>query len=395
MKIQPLSASLLLIIAASTPNAATSEPQALNGVQVAVGDCIVAKPFKGSPEADTRSLVDAIASSAISQGVNYLGKALTEAGATKTWTATGSRNFQAASDKFPSCVQVVRGRFAPNGESGVGWTAPGLWPSDLDAKLRARGIALLDAPLFIFEGKLVSATDKSALTVRPVLVTFTEPIGTRFWRPEKDRGVALFMAITAPGTKPSLDTNPAATLIFGAMGIGSSIKFDESPSYTSPFESPWFTLAKADTAKPMTVTAMVSETQGASEFLTFVGAVLSDSKVVTAANADLGKMLIPSQVAQAESDQATKNASAANNADTTFQTMIAKLTACKAATPITATAAATETKVAMRNYMLADKASPSPQGLVADNLIDKIDLRTNSTKLTAACTEVLDALLKK
>lgn len=394
MKIQPLFASFLLIITASTPNAAIGEPQALSGVQVAVGKCIVAKPMGGSTDADTRALVDTVAASAISQGVNYLGKALTEAGATKTWTASGSRNFEAASNNFPSCVQVVRGRFAPNGESGVGWTPPSLWPSDLEAKLRERGITLLDAPQFIFEGKLVSAQDKTALTVRPVMVTFTEPIGTRFWRPGKDRGVALFMAITAPGTKPSLDTNPAATLIFGTMGIGSSIKFDESPVY-SPFESPWFTLAKADTAKPMTVTAMVSETQGASEFLTFVGAVLGDSKVLAAANADLGKILIPSQAAQAETDQATKYTSAANNADTTFQTMIAKLTACKDATPSTAIAAATEARVAMRNYMLADKASPSPQGLVADKLIEKIDLRANSTDLTAACTKVLDGLLKK
>ena len=392
MKIKPLSASFLLLIAASTPHAAIDNPKALNGVQVAVGDCIVAKP---RTDDQSRALGATIAAAAISQGVNYLGKALTEAGAAKTWTASGSRNFEAESDKFPNCVQVVRGRFAPNGEAGVGWTPPELWPDDLNDKLRQRGIALLDAPQFLFEGKLVSAKDKSALTIRPALVTFNEPIGTRFWRPGKDRGVAIFMAITSPGTNPSLDKNPAATLIFGAMESGSSIKFAESSNTNSPFDSPWFTLAKSDVAKPLTLTAMISETQGTSEFLTFVGAVLSDSKVVAAANADLGKLVNPSQAAQAESDQAAKDTTAANDADTKFQTMLAKLTACKDASTSTATATATDANVSMRNYMLADKASPSAQNLVNGIQLNTIDLTTNANKLKDACSGILDSLLKK
>ncbi len=395
-------ASILTMVTLALPIAcvhaagdASDAANTMDGLQVAVGDCLVATPPQRAATPTAKSALDAIAGALISQGVNYIGKALTAAGAAKTWTVTGARNMQATSAAFPQCVLVVRGSFMTTGGPPTTWTLPSGWPADLSAKLGAKGLWLSKAPDFIFEGEIVAASDLSALTIRPVIATYMKPIGTRAFRWGSERNVALFFAITAPGTKPTLETAPAATVVLGKLIPSTTHRYEDSPSYSSPYESPWFTLTKADSQKPLTVTAMLSETQDEQAFLTFMGTIFSDPKVTAAANTQLTQLLIPSVAQQATQDAAAKSASAASDADTKLGVAIAKLNACKAAADApSAVATGADARTALRNYMLADIALAAPRGDVQQATIDMIDLRKPTAAIKSGCTSVLAALAK-
>lgn len=386
-----LVAGLLSVVSTTSSFA---EAGTVAGLQVSLGDCLVATP---RPKASTdleKSALDAIAGAVISQGVNYIGKALTAAGSAKTWTVTGSRNMQVASTAFPECVTVVRGVFVTAGGPVSAWVRPSQWPDNLQAKLQDRGIWLTGAPDFIFEGQIVAAKDQSALTIRPIIVTYTNPIGTRFLRSDTKRHSALFLAITPPGTKPTLETSPAATIILGSLSAGTTAKFDPNPDYSSPYESPWFTLTKADAVRPMTVTAMLSETQDEQAFLTFLGSVLSDPKVVAAANTQISQLVIPAVAAQAASDATSKAASLASDADTKLGIVFSKLNACKSADPAGAVSAGADARTALRNYWLADSALAAPRNDVQQAVIDAIDLRQKGSIIKSQCDSVLTSLTK-
>ncbi len=329
------------------------------------------------------------------QGVNYIGKALTAAGAAKTWTVTGSRNIQTSSSAFPQCVLVVRGSFVTSGGLAKPWSPGAGWPADLNAKLAAKGLWLSASPDFIFEGEIISSDDQSALTIRPVIVTYTRPIGTRAFRTGTDRHATLFFAITTPGTKSTLESNPAATVVLGRLGSTKTYRFESNDKYSSPYEASWFTLTKADSVKPLTVTAMLSETQDEQEFLAFLGTIFSDPKVVAAANTQLTQMLIPSVKEQANKDAASKATTAENDADTKLAAAIGKLVACKAANDgPAAVSAGAEARNALRGYMSADLALASPHGDVQQATIDTIDLRKSGGTIKTQCGEVLASLAK-
>ena len=392
-----LGSSLISIatLAAHAGGEANSSNSSTSGLQVSPGECLVAK--SRSPADATkqqRDLADAIATSVISAGVNYVGKALTAAGAAKTWTISGSRNLQTSTDKFPECVAIVRGTFRTNGSPTSDWQPPSGWPADLRAKLEARGLWLDASPDFIFEGQFVAASNKAALTLRPVAVSYAKPIGTRAFRPGENRSSTVFLAITPPGTKPTLDTNPAAMVVLGELTPQSTHLYDSNTQYSSPYESPWFSIAKSDVSVPLTVTAMVSETQDAQDFLAFLGTVLSDPKVVTAANTQLDQLLIPNVQKQATADAATKAATGSNDADTKLSIAIAKLQTCSAASPASALSAGADARVALRNFSLADSAASQPLGIVQDTQINQIDLQTSGASIIGQCTSVLKGLSK-
>ncbi|WP_148278575.1 hypothetical protein [Burkholderia sp. KJ006] len=368
----------------------------LPGMQLALGPCLVAKPPTPSTQGGKEKLIaDAIAGTVITAGVNYLGKALTAAGASKTWTITSSRNLQTTSDAFPNCVLVVRGTFVTVGTSKVDWTAPVGWPSTLPSELGNRGVWLSGAPDFIFEGEFITSVDKTAMTIRPIIASYTRPIGTRTFRWGDERNVALFFAITPPGTKPTLDNAPAATVILGELTPSRQYRYESSTTYSSPYESPWFSISKADVVRPLTVTAMVSETQGENEFLSFLGTTFSDSRVTAAETTQLSQILIPSVGRQAAADNAAKSVTAANDADSKFGLAISKLNACKVAGDAANVATAgADARSALRNFMIADSLSPTPSGLVTQSMVDQIDLTQQSNAIKVACTKVLSSITR-
>lgn len=387
--------ALLLDACTSAPTAST--PQAINGfegLQLAVGDCIVAPKRDKDANGETRTVGVALIGAAISQGVNYLGKALTAAGEAKTWTLTGSRNIQASSAEFPRCVTIVRGAFLTNGTAAV-WTAPEGWPSDLQKQLVARGLVLERAPDFIFEGEFIASSDQSALALHPVIATFANSIGSRVLRPTEERNTAVFMSITPPGTKPTLDTNPSAVIVLGKLSPMTTRAYSSTSNSASPYDSPWFSLSKADIKKPLTVHAMLSETQDDSAFLTFLGTVFSDAKVTAAENTALTQILVPGAKQQAEQEATSKEVTAANDADTKFVTVLATLNACKVAADGASTlSAGAEARAALRNYMVAAAVLSPPQTDVQEAMIKAIDIRKNSVAIKSACDTTLKQLVK-
>ncbi|WP_162600042.1 hypothetical protein [Azospirillum sp. TSH58] len=295
----------------------------------------------------------AIGASAISQGVNYLGQALTDAASERTWKVFASRNFETSKDNFPRCVQIARGKFLTSPSKHALDTLPewsghrandaegATWKVDQRKAVIDNGLWLAERPDFFFEGIFRASSDNSALTIEPVVVMLDEPIGTRLLRTGQSRQVAVFMSLHAPGSDPSLEKAPAATIKVGGISrqeprmFRTSVDAREdgiSSAVSMPFESPWFQLSKTDAVKPMTASVLVTETESASEFIAFLGRVLNDQTVKTKTTTALQELVIPERRQAAEQSERQQEVTANNEADTKFADAIIKLRACSAAT---------------------------------------------------------------
>jgi hypothetical protein len=241
-------------------------------------------------------------------------------------------------------------------------------------------------PDFLFEAQIVPSEDKKAFAIRPAIATYLSPIDTRFLRPSKDRNIALFFAITPPGTKPTLDDNPSATVLVGAMQPWTTRKYAVDGKSPSVYESPWFTFGREDASKSLTLTVLMTETQGEQAFLKFIGSVLSEPTVVAAANADLQNRFVPS-VRQANRKEAELAEIAAENArDTSFLKYAEKITACANEQDVAARRVlATEAKQAMEEYVEAEKGLASPKQEISAGLIMTINVGGDSSSLQSRC----------
>ena len=380
--------SLATSVAQGARTPALSKDEVVSGVQVGIGECAFA-PVRS--EGEEGRIASVIAAAAISKGVNLLTSAVTAAAQSKTWTATGSRNFQASSKGFPQCVQVVRGKFFANKTDLGTWANS--WPGQ-KGPLTKNGLFIAETPDFFFEGEIAASNDSSALAIRPVYSAFSRPIGTRLLRPGKDRSIAIFLAITVPGAKPNLETAPAATIILGEQLPPTYKQYPlGGTTYRSPLESTWFTFAKVDTLKPFTLHALVTETQGPDAFMAFIASVLSDEKVKTAITTQASQILIPSVGAAAEATEAQAAVTAANNADQKLATAITKLDACRTSAPTGLVVAASQAKVAVRDFKVANDAAPQTERStdISQELITKIDL-SKPAKLKQACEDAYQAI---
>ncbi len=366
------------------------------GLQIAVGNCMVIPPPPEPKIQDqdngTRDLLAAGVAAAISQGVNYLGRAATAAGESKTWKIQGARNFQTPQNQFPKCIQVVRGRFLTAGTSGEGWTPPknSGWPSDTKTKFAERGLYLTDMPDFLFEGQIVPSLDKITFAIRPGKATFLAPIDTRFLRPSEERNIALFFAFTPAGTKPTLDDNPGATLTLGAFQPGSTRTYAVNGKTSSPYESAWFSVGREDAVKPLTLSVLMTESQGEQAFLTFMGSLLSDPKVVAAANADLANRLIPSVHSANQSEATAKENDAIVKRNAAYVTVQKKLQECANATASEdINQAAQEATAAMATYDAEDRKTHTSYGDLTPSLLNLNDKPSN---VKSMCKKLFDRI---
>lgn len=381
----------LILAFAGIPAAHAQETPTTEGLQVGIGNCVFAPKRTGE---ESRALLGAIAAAAISKGVNMLGTALKNAGEAKTWTISGSRNFEAATENFPQCIQIVRGSFLTR--KGSGYSLP--WTSVDPSALTGNGIFLASAPSFFFEGEIVSSADKSALSIRPLFSHFAEPIGTRLLRPGKSRNIALFIAFTAPSASPTQPTAASANIVLGNHKPGMQRTYlvptkgaqdpNENDVWHPPMGSSWFTIAKADTRKPMTVYAVLSETQGKSGFYSFLASVAADDKVAAETRTTLERILVPGKAEEMAATEAKADDVLANTAEEKYVAALQKLETCKAtATPANAAAA----KKAMREYLRADEALPtgfkSKLGLLSEEEIDLINIEKPSAEISRVCSE--------
>ena len=84
------------------------EPRAVYQTQVTMGECV----FKPRPESAAMSAIaGALLSSAVSTGVNYVGKAIEEAAKETNDRAMAVRNVEVTNETFGPCLQVARGWF--------------------------------------------------------------------------------------------------------------------------------------------------------------------------------------------------------------------------------------------------------------------------------------------
>jgi hypothetical protein len=268
-------AGCVLIPVASAKESALAA-NTVSGVQIGLGSCV---------SLDTqaaRNLPAVVFTGLVSEGLNLLGTALSQAGSDMTWTAQGARNLPAHADAaFPKCVQVVRGRFRTDTRRAAGDALKGLsLPEDALGAFEANGIWLADRPDFVFEGRIVMSEERTAAAIRPLYAVMSRPIEDRaFGKGGKERSVVAFLAFSTPGHMPTLETNPAATVVLGPMKPGQAFKFppgsDNNKYVSTTYDTPWFTLAKADAEGPLTVTAMVAETQPGNEFAKFLATILN------------------------------------------------------------------------------------------------------------------------
>ncbi|SFO36498.1 hypothetical protein [Sphingomonas sp. OK281] len=391
---------VIAVAAVMFPNAASAKdarPGDYEATVVSVGKCAFTENDGASDEGQKR-ILGAIAAAAISQGVNLIGKALGEAAKAKTWTVTAARNIEPSETTFPQCIQVVRGRMwaeAPATERTSSWT-DGLEVSR--NALVANGTYPAATPDFFFEGEIIGSKDKTSLAVRPTVSYLGIPIGERALRPGKARSIALFVAITAPGSQPSLDTAPAASLNLGRHEPGVIVRYPSRTSTnSSPRESAWFTLAKTQAAKPLTVSVLTTETQSESGFLSFIATVLSDEKVKTEVTTQLQQALIPATAASAAAADDVKLAGLRTAAETAFATALAKVQSCMAG-PALITQAGADAKGALRTYVAADQAlavgDKARSGALNLDLVERIDL-TRPATIAGSCRAINDQYLVK
>lgn len=364
---------LALLVASLAAAQGNANPNTYSGVQVAVGACLAPPPPAG------RDVGTAILTAVISKGVNLLGAALTKAGQDETLRAIGSRNLQGGSGPFPACVQVVRGRFlSQRPEAEPSWFARLSLPANASRKLFDSGIWPAELPDFFFEGAFVTSVDKSALTIRPLqAVMFSvQSAGESFsLRQTSERSVSMFFALSPPGTSPNLTTNPAATVILGPMTLGQVLKYPPGTNETStPYESAWFTLAEAEARKPLTMTAMIAETRSGNQFLAFLGSIFNDETVKKEITDKANLIIIPGAADAAREKEAVTQRTAATTADQKLVDALNKLRTCKAASSADALSKASEAKIALRDYITADRAQARPAAKVPAELVDQIQL---------------------
>ncbi|WP_095159880.1 hypothetical protein [Pseudomonas sp. Irchel 3E13] len=369
----------------------------VSGLQVAIGKCISFTPLtdQKSNDEQTRSFLAAAAAGAISQGVNLLGKALTKAGESKTWSIRGSRNFESMASDFPQCVQVVRGRFNTRGPADEHWALPlgSNWPADTKSRLDESGLYLAGVPEFLFEGRIVLSEDSKAFTIRPVVANYIAPIDTRFLRPSKVRTSALFFAITPPGTNPTLEDNPAAAVSLGTLEPGMTRLYKLDIPNSSPYESPWSTLSSEDTTVPLTITVLLTESQNEQEFLAFMGAVLSDPDVAAAATTEVSNRLIPSARKAAKQVAEDKESELIAAREAAYPTIRKNLAACvSAAEPESMREAANNAKAAMLAYYKADRGTKEKTNKFSPETIDGFRTDGNPNTLKKACDDKLSEL---
>ena len=207
----------------------------------------------------------------------------------------------------------------------------------------------------------------------------------------------MFFAVTPPGTKATLDEAPASNVIIGKVPTGTSFRYADAPAtLSSAYEPQWFSLSEDDRRKPLTVTAVLSETQEEQAFLAFLGKVLTDDDNANAKaiSTKLTQVLIPSAGASAALAKAEEETTKANDADAKLSTAITKLGECEAANGVAILGAGTTAKAALRDFMIADRKLASPSGSVDDAMVASIDVQKGAGSVKMACSTIAGQLAK-
>jgi hypothetical protein len=374
--------------------------------QVAIGPCVFEPPRR-----EAKFLADiatALASSAITQGVNYLAKALDEAAKATNDRATASRNVEVTTQSFGPCLQVARGWFFRGFEDAVEqarqlelasrtWGASGAVDPSKLAMLWRRRLWLAAQPDFVFEARILASELQArgkthVLTLVPVYARLDAPISKALLRPSTSRDVAVFFAFHEATSDPSAPSNGSGGLALGRLDAGVDVLFpppdvstDETPN-RSAAESRWFTVALTADKKPMTITTLVTEHQDASEFLAFLADVLGG------AHGDVSEALqtalIPSLQAQAEESGATKLDALETAYEESLSRALSAATSC-ASKVGDALDVASDVRARVRAVNRTARALGKPQ------IAALVPLSADAAAVQAGCAQLREALLRE
>jgi hypothetical protein len=381
-------------------------PEAEYATQVALGECV----FTQGKEA-AAALGGAILANAISGGINRIGTALTEAAKEKSLSAKATRNIEVTNETFGPCVQVVRGWFYPDpfplaaeGDAlagnpkfaaAQGWLSPEFISTPRFRTLWVRNQLWLAAPPdFMFEGRITRA-GANALAVAPQYVRLDESLFTRTLRRDHARHVALFLTFVPPGTALDAETNPGATLLLGRLRPGDAHRYPDPAAIArstpedvarnrSPHESDRFTLSIGKEKELWTVSAAVTETQDASEFLAFVAEVFGGAKETL--GTEVQNLVIPEKRAAVREAAATTQETAATAYDQKQVAALAALDACAQADAPTGQQAS-EARVALREWNQAARGAKANEPASA-SCIGRIGIAAAPAAIRTACQDV-------
>jgi len=371
--------------------------------EVAMGSCV----FRPRQEAFAAAIGSALLSSVVSQGVNYVSRALSEAAKETTDKATATRNIEVDQLTFGPCVQVVRGWFYRGFQNDdesrrVFSEATSTWASASDSnaidpgKLTLfwqRQLWLAAQPDFVFEAEAVTfsgpATANSAvLALTPVYARLDHPIMMSSLRRSAARDVAVFFAFHEASASPDAPSPGSGGMVLGKLEPGQGVTFPPSVPRPEPNrgadESRWFSVSVGSAKKPMTVATAVTEHQDASAFLQFVADVFSDAKqpITTA----LQEAIVPAKREQAQETERTREETALN----TYEDSLSKaLTAAAACANNVTDPLGTASDVRSKVRTLNKNARAAGRGQVDENLVP---LSTDSPRVKNGCVALRDRL---
>lgn len=371
--------------------------------QVTIGPCVFEPP---RPERKFLAEIGtALASSAITQGVNYLAKALEEAAKETNDRATGSRNVEVTAQSFGPCLQVARGWFFRGFENADEqarqldlasrtWASSGPVDAAKLAMLWRRRLWLASQPDFIFEARVLArefaARGKThVLTLVPVYARLDAPISKALLRPSTARDVAVFFAFHEATADPAAPSNGSGGLSLGRLEGGVDVVFpppdfstDETPN-RSAAESRWFTIALGPDTKPMTVTTLVTEHQDASQFLAFLADVLGGARGPV--SDALQTALIPSLHAQAEESEAAKQEALQTAYEESLNRVLAAAAACSSKVT-DALDTASDVRAKLRTF------NRNARAVRKEPVPELVPLGTDAAAVQAGCARLREAL---
>lgn len=231
----------------------------------------------------------ALASTIIKEGVSLVGRALTEAGASKTSTTEPAfGNFNSSITEPPVCVQVVRGKFYPKPPPGSEinmpeWAVKSGFSTTQWKYLQKNGVYLSEAPGFLFEGQIAKARGASnVFTLAPIYLSYRESLDSDGLTFKSYRNISIALDFFSPAT--TTDKPIGSTILslgrvdrgqIQCYGKNAQCQYVHEPNDIFVKSSKYFVLQLPEGAdSPMYIQSIVTETREANEFVGFIGKVM-------------------------------------------------------------------------------------------------------------------------
>ena len=377
--------------------------------QIAIGKCVF-KPKEES--AALAAIATALLTSAITTGVNYVGKAIEESARQTDDRVSASRNLEVSKDNFGPCILIARGWFHRGfDDAEKGWSAfeRATWVADASGaidrnKLRnlwQHRMWLAAQPDFIFEAEIIPAvSDRECPGAQPRLRTprcthqpgdaaaIALPRGRRIRSVARCRRGAQ-RAEQCCGRNGNRTPRPRRRTSVSAQRYALA-RVEHHPNRDpnrGSDKSEWFKVALGADKKPMTITALVTEHQDAELFQQFVADVFNGAKpaIIT----ELQNAAVPALRARAVESAQVATEAAANQYEAALADLLAATSAC-ASTISDPVSTATDIRAKLRTFNKTARAMSEKEFPERS-----VPLSANPHKVSQGCVKLRTELREK